>query len=195
MLHQFTRIIYKIDRTLSRYRQAIRKRNLRFLYKERFKYEERFSFQLTSKIIFDSTASAIHVGNGVQVRDYCYFRSGQNGKLSIGNDVFFNNGCSLNCLGSIVVGNNCQFGEGVKLYDHNHAYTDEQKLISSQGYVVGQITIGDNCWIGSNVVILKDVTVGNNVVIGAGCVIYKSIPADSVVINHQNLAIELKKPG
>jgi acetyltransferase-like isoleucine patch superfamily enzyme len=62
-------------------------------------------------------------------------------------------------------------------------------LVSDQGYNIGEITIGNNCWIGSNVIILKDVTIGDNVVIGAGCIIHKSIPSDSVVRNQQNLLI------
>ena len=132
------------------------------------------------------------MGNGVEVRDYCCFRSEQNGKLLIGDQVFFNIGCSLNCLGSIKIGSHCQFGENVKLYDHNHAHAIKDELISAQGYVIGAIEIGNNCWIGSNVVILKDVIIGNNVVIGAGCIIYKSIQSNSVVMNQQNLIVETK---
>lgn len=39
------------------------------------------------------------------------------------------------------------------------------------------ITIGDDVWIGGNVVILPGVTVGSNVVIGAGSVVTKDVPS------------------
>jgi len=65
--------------------------------------------------------------------------------------------------------------------------------VSNQGYTIGKIKIGNNCWIGSHVVILKDVTIGDNVVIGAGCIIHKSIPGNSVVMNNQNLLIKQKE--
>jgi acetyltransferase-like isoleucine patch superfamily enzyme len=107
--------------------------------------------------------------------------------LSIGENCFFNNNCSINCLGQIKIGNNNQFGESVLFYDHNHRYLDKQQFISDQGFNIGKITIGNNCWIGSNVVILKDVAIGDNVVIGAGCVIHKSIASDTKVVNQQNL--------
>ena len=42
------------------------------------------------------------------------------------------------------------------------------------------ITIGENCWIGRNVSILKGVTIGDNSVIAANSVVTKSIPANSI---------------
>ena len=42
------------------------------------------------------------------------------------------------------------------------------------------IKIGNNVWIGGNVVVLGGVTIGNNVVIGAGSVITKDIPDNSL---------------
>ena len=42
------------------------------------------------------------------------------------------------------------------------------------------VTIGNNVWIGGNVVICPGVTIGDNAVIGAGSVVTKDIPAWSV---------------
>ena len=42
------------------------------------------------------------------------------------------------------------------------------------------ITVGNNVWIGGNVVVLGGVTIGNNVVIGAGSVVTKDIPDNSL---------------
>lgn len=43
------------------------------------------------------------------------------------------------------------------------------------------ITIGNDVYIGNNVIILPGVEIGNNVIIGAGAVITKNIPNNSVV--------------
>ena len=42
------------------------------------------------------------------------------------------------------------------------------------------VTVGDNVWIGGNVVINPGVAIGNNVVIGSGSVVTRSIP-DNVI--------------
>lgn len=144
-------------------------------------------FQLFMSKLLNS--KNISLGKGVHVRSR-FFSNINGGKLTIGNNVFFNNDCSINCQGQIIIGDNCIFGENVKIYDHNHIFSDLNKPISGQGMKVGRIKIGKNCWIGSNVVILTNVEIGNNVVIGANCLIHKSVPSDSLVKCNSELIVE-----
>ena len=105
--------------------------------------------------------------------------------------MFFNHDCSITCEGeTITIGDRTIFGECVKIYCHNHKYKDTTRPIKEQGYSCAPITIGKNCWIGSNVVILKGVTIGDNTVVGAGCVIYKDVAENSLVMNKQELMIK-----
>ena len=113
-----------------------------------------------------------------------------NTKLKIGDDCFFNNGCSINVLLNVEIGGECIFGENVKIYDHNHRFTDKTRKIKDQGYTVAPVKIGSHCWVGSNVVILKGVTIGDNCVIGAGCVITEDIPSNSIVTMDRKLLIK-----
>lgn len=126
-------------------------------------------------------------GNNFYVQKGFIVTIEDNGRIKIGNSVFFNNYCSLNSLKSIEIGDDCIFGENVKIYDHNHIYTKSNIPVNRQGFTYGEVKIGKNCWIGSNVTILKGVTIGDHSVIGAGCVIYKDVPANSAVICKQNL--------
>ena len=84
-------------------------------------------------------------------------------------------------MGEIEIGMNNIFGECIKIYDHNHIYNKMEGLISEQGFKIGKIKIGDNCWIGSNCIILNNVTIGDNVVIGANNLVHKSVPSNTVV--------------
>lgn len=132
------------------------------------------------------------LGRGISFRDYIHVIVQDGANLEIKDHVFFNNHCSINCLESITIGENTLFGENVKLYDHNHSYERNESglKISQSEFTTAPITIGKNCWLGSNVVVLKGVTIGDHSIIGAGCVIHKNIPANSTVINHQNLNIK-----
>ena len=128
----------------------------------------------------------ISIGDNVYLRNFLKIQI-EGGQLKIGKNTFFNNFCSINCLYKIAIGNDCLFGEAVKIYDHNHRHQNEQ-LIRNQGYSFGEILIGNNCWIGSNVVILKGVQIGDNVVVGANVVVYKDI-ASNMIIKNDNASI------
>lgn len=111
-------------------------------------------------------------------------------KVTIGDNCFFNNYCSINALKSISIGSGTVFGENVKIYDHNHRFANLNVSIKEQGYSVGEVKIGNHCWIGTNVVILKGASIGDNCVIGAGCVISGSIPKDTIVRNSNKYQCE-----
>lgn len=113
----------------------------------------------------------------------------KNGKVQIGSNVFFNNGCSLSSLKLIEIGDYTIFGENVMIYDHNHKFRQKDRPIKEQGYSIEEIKIGKNCWIGSNAVILKGVHIGDNSVIGAGCVVSFDVPANTIVKSDMNCYI------
>lgn len=102
------------------------------------------------------------------------------GTLEMGKDVFFNNGCSINCQDFIKIGDNSLFGENVLIYDHDHKFNLNNDLVSELGYVSRKIIIDSNVWVGSNVVILKGVSIGKNSVIAAGSIVSKDIPENSL---------------
>ena len=134
----------------------------------------------------DSKASLI-VGRNVICRNFENFHV-SSGKIILHDGVFINNSCSFNCMERIEIGVGTMMGEGVRLYDHDHIYTAEK--IEKWQWTTAPIRVGRDCWIGSNVTILKGVTIGENTIIGAGCLIRNDIPANSVVYNDGNLCVK-----
>ncbi len=182
------KIIRKIGSEIERCSFAAKMYYFKVLYAKRCIISNDTIFFAKGWIIqCDISESVLVIQHNVIARNNFFIYCGNSGKIQIGNNVFFNNSCSINCMESITIGNDCQFGENVKMYDHNHAYKNKALPINQQGYVSGAITIGNNCWIGSNVTILRNVQIGNNVVVGAGCVVAKSIPDNTVVVHQQNL--------
>lgn len=105
----------------------------------------------------------------------------EQGNVHIGKGCFFNHYCSISARKSITIGDNTIMGENVKIMDHNHKFRDAKLSIKEQGFSEGDVVIGNNCWIGSNVAILKGAHIGNHCVIGAGCVIDFTVPDDTIV--------------
>ena len=135
---------------------------------------------------------SIKFGSHVRLKKYCHILMFPKAELIIDSNVFFNNYCSINCLEKISIGENTMFGEGVKLYDHNHSfgYKENSLLVSRDEFETAPIVIGKNCWIGSNVTILKGVTIGDNVIIGANCLNYKSVAGNTVVKEKTEYIVE-----
>lgn len=136
--------------------------------------------------------SFIEIKKNVLFRSFCNIMIYANAKLILNDNIFFNNYCSINCLGEIVIGENTIFGEGVKIYDHNHSYSFQENalIVERNDFKIGIVHIGKNCWIGSNVTILANVIIGDNVIVGANNLIYKSLPSNVIVKAKHELIIE-----
>ena len=123
----------------------------------------------------------IHFGKKSRFKNGCKFYADKNSCLTIGNSTFFNRYCSVISRGKISIGDDCLFGENVKIYDHNHIFNRSNSNINELGLNIGEISIGNNCWIGSNVVITKGTKIGDNCVISAGLVIGGIIEPNTIV--------------
>ena len=83
----------------------------------------------------------------------------------------------LDC-NKIKIGNNCLFAPNVSIYAAGHPI---HPACRNTGYEYAkEINIGNNVWIGGNVVVCPGVTIGDNTVIGAGSVVTKDVPAWTV---------------
>jgi maltose O-acetyltransferase len=71
----------------------------------------------------------------------------------------------------VVIGNNCSFSFRNMIITSTHDLDDFSTGIAKP------ITIGNNVWITTNVMILAGVTIGDNTVIGAGSIVTKDIPS------------------
>lgn len=115
----------------------------------------------------------------------------RNGQLFIGSRVYFNEYTMISCIDSVSIGNNCMFGPHVCIYDSDHQY-DADNGVNPTG-TTAPIVIGDGCWIGANVVILKGTEIGKNCVIGAGCIVNGKIPSGSIVTMDRRLIVRPMK--
>ncbi|WP_288237073.1 acyltransferase [uncultured Alistipes sp.] len=105
--------------------------------------------------------------------------------IEIGNDTYVGPRCVFqSSYGKIRIGSHCMFGTGVHIHGGNHRINEIGRLLKHtsekrQGDD-GLVLIEDDCWIGSNAIILSRVTIGKGTVIGAGAIVTKDIPPYSI---------------
>ncbi|MHB8216512.1 MAG: acyltransferase [Candidatus Sulfotelmatobacter sp.] len=101
-------------------------------------------------------------------------------RIRIGNRNYFNRNLMIDACGLVEIGNHNMFGPDIYITDSNHTFGPGLRP-NEQPMHVGRVKIGNCCWIGAKVVILKDVELGDGCVVGAGAVVTRSVAPGSVV--------------
>lgn len=119
---------------------------------------------------FHELGQGFHLGRNSSLADYCFV--GATGGVYIGDDV---------------IG-----GQNICFHASNHIFVESKKLIKKQGITAQGIKIGNNCWIGAEVVFCDGVTIGNGCVIGANAVVTKSFPDNCVIAGNPAKLIKIR---
>ena len=116
-------------------------------------------------------------GKNVNIEKNADFGSGAN--ITIGE----NSGIGINCKvrGPLSIGDNVMMGPDCVILTSAHNFDRTDIPMIAQGGKVDKVTIGNDVWIGTRVIILPGVTIGNGVIIGAGAVVTKDIPDYAIV--------------
>lgn len=131
----------------------------------------------------------ISIGSRVRFRNNLSLSCFKEGKIIFGNNGFLNNDCSINARQLVTIRDNCILGEKVKIYDYDYAPNYGNILIKDQDNLCKPVTIGSNCRISSDVIILAGTSIGDNSVIAAGCIVKGDIPANVVVKESYDLTM------
>jgi acetyltransferase-like isoleucine patch superfamily enzyme len=109
-----------------------------------------------------------------------------NGVIEIG-DHFGASAVVISSREYVRIGNHVMAGGNVRIFDHDfHSLNPEIRKTAEDGErcVTRPVVIGNEVFIGADVLILKGVTLGDRVIVGAGSVVTKSFPNDAVVVGN-----------
>lgn len=81
----------------------------------------------------------------------------------------------------LTIGDDVQITSGVNILTHDFSWSVIKRKYGEVVGGQGKVTIGNNVFIGTNAIILKNTTIGDNVIIGANSLVSGNIPSDCVV--------------
>lgn len=117
-----------------------------------------------------------------------YIRQLRRKGLKVGKNLFVVSNVSLdrnNCH-LISIGDNCTLAHNVVILAH-----DTSGCVASRTqHRIAPVKLGNNCFIGSNTVVLPGVTIGDNVIVGAGSVVTRNLPSNCVAAGNPARMLE-----
>ena len=102
--------------------------------------------------------------------------------IEIGENFYANHNLTILDANKVKFGDNVFIAPNCGFYTAGHPLDAETR---NKGLEYAKpIEIGNNVWIGGNVIVLPGVKIGDNAVIGAGSVVNKDIPANVVAVGN-----------
>ncbi|MEO0484943.1 MAG: sugar O-acetyltransferase [Pseudomonadota bacterium] len=119
-------------------------------------------------------------GRSPAIRTPFYVDYGTN--IHLGDDVFFNYGCTVLDICPVTIGDRTQIGPMTQLLAADHPRDAESRAAFLE---LGKpITIGADVWIGGGALILPGVSIGDGAIVGAGAVVTRDVaPGQTVAGN------------
>ena len=123
----------------------------------------------------------LQIGADVLLEPGVWITAPGRARVEIGAGTFLNMGVMIAAQELVEIGEHCMLANGCFLSDASHRYDDPELPVPWQGFTSkGPTRIGDNCWLGANVVVTSGVSIGERCVIGANSVVTRDIEPFSV---------------
>lgn len=119
-----------------------------------------------------------HSSNRVICGGFCIFTA----KTIVGLNCHFN-GIRVYGRGKVSIGDNFHSGAGCEILTENHNFEGE-RIPYDTTYIIKDVHIGENVWIGNKVMILPGVSIGEGAIIQAGSVVVSNIPSCAIAGGH-----------
>lgn len=128
-----------------------------------------------------SSVNNVRIGDNVKIAKRCSIFGGPKNQLEIGAKTYVGMNSLLNGFAAkLVIGRNVSIAQNVNIMVDSgpNASIAMQKIFPIEK---GEVVIGDDTWIGTNVTIMPNVRLGEFCVVAANSFVNRSFPAFSII--------------
>ena len=115
------------------------------------------------------------------------------GEVFLGAKSVMGQECTISAFQHVSIGRECILADRVMLIDFDHGVVEVERPIRLQGIYKRDVRVGNNCWIGYGVCVLRGVQVGDNAVVGTSAVVTKDVPDNAVAAGVPARVIRMRK--
>jgi acetyltransferase-like isoleucine patch superfamily enzyme len=142
-------------------------------------------------IISVYSSANLHIGHNLVLISDAYFSEpgvahpvmirvlNTKAEILIGHDVGISGG-GICAAEKVVIGDNVMFGANAFVTDTDFHPMDGIRRYRQDNMKIAPVKIGNNVFLGMNVLVLKGVTIGDNSIIAAGSVVTTDMPANCI---------------
>ena len=123
----------------------------------------------------------------------CTLYTSQNASIIQIGDNTRVNGAYIHAAKKIVIGMNSVIAAGVNIIDSNGHELYSLNRTKGRRDIPKEIIIGENVWIGLNVVVLKGTIIGNNSVVSANSVVKGVFPDNALISGNPGKVVKILK--
>lgn len=136
------------------------------------------------RFIKDHIANIVGMQKFMSSSKYIKYARENGCTIGEGTRFFGEKSIDMGAASLIEIGENCVITNRVRILAHTwdtpilHRHYDRSNAPKEPAS--GNVTIGDNVFIGENSIVLPDTSIGENTIIGAGSIVTNDIPSESV---------------
>lgn len=126
-------------------------------------------------------------GQNVRFKSECRFFFTE--QMRIGNEVYIGPGAWIDAQGGVTIGHGTIIGPRVRIYSASHNFRSDRFIPYDEQILAGPVSIGENCWVGGDVLFVPGATIAEGCVVGAGAVVAGAHPRCSILAGNPARAI------
>ncbi len=131
------------------------------------------------------------IGKNVNIEQGAWFGKGQDIEIGDNSGIGYN----AHILNNTIIGENVMMGPNLYMLESTHCFerTDIPMIQQGKKETRDRVIIGDDCWIGRDVMIIGSREIKKGTIIGARCLLTKNFPEYSIVGGNPSCLIRNRK--